>query len=74
MGNVDEISMLLGEIKTDIEHIKDSQQAQSQSIEKIDTRLRSAELRAAAAGGVGGTIMGVMVTLITTKLKTITGS
>lgn len=68
--NRDEMMVLLGEIKSDVEHIKHNHGAK---LERIDTRLSAVEQRAAVNGTITGAIAAVGVSVIAASVKGLTG-
>ncbi|MDP3612695.1 MAG: hypothetical protein Q8R98_12645, partial [Rubrivivax sp.] len=65
----DQHLVLLGEIKGKVEAQDGTMQAHGELLQSIDTRLRTQEQKAAAAGAVSGGVVSVGIALLIEGLK-----
>ena len=73
MGNADEHTLLLGEIKGKLDLVIQNQDSQNNKIDGLDARLRKVETKAAMNGAVAGGVVGIAIALAQEKLKTVLG-
>jgi len=69
MADDDQVMFMLGEIKGQLEGMNSSIKETKTAVEKMDTRVRKVETRAAINGAVTGGTFGLGISLITMSVK-----